>query len=351
MRYSTGLRLQVLRARVKRRIRAALPRSRTMYVDERVEEYRRYWSAAATFLGATFDERGAGVWEVRRGRQHTRLTNYVTQCDDPVTLRLAGDKPFCYRLAIAAGVPIPDHITVTLATLSEGKRFLENVGVPVVVKPAVGSSSGLGVSTWIRTGAQLTEAAALASLFDDRILIERMIPGESYRLLYLDSRLIHAVRRRGTRVVGNGLPLTDLLRRSGQGSLGGDPLVRQTLAAQGLTLDTVTRPGAEILVRGLPANAKTQELRTVYDESVLSRCGADLIGEGAAVVKALGSEFAGVDVITADPSVSLRASGGAFIEINTTPGIHHHYVDTPCAQTAPVAVTVLEYLLTRKGGC
>ena len=44
------------------------------------------------------------------------------------------------------------------------------------------------------------------------------------------------------------------------------------------------------------------------------------------VVRAVGSSFAGVDVVTVDPTRPLRDSGGVFLEINTTPGIHHHYL-------------------------
>ena len=351
MRGSPALQLKVVRARLARRIRGLLASSRTTYVDERVAEYRRYWSEAAAMIGASFEELSPSVWEVRRGSERTRLANYVTQCDDPITLHLAGDKPFCHRLAKAAGAPVPDHVVIDLTTLGEARRFLESADVPVVVKPASGSSSGLGVSTYVQSPKQLAAAVALASLFDQRILVERMVPGESYRLLYLEGRLIHAVRRRGIRVIGDGRPLSELLEANGHGWLTADSLTRQTLAAQRVALDSPTRPGADILVRGLPKKSKTQELRTVYDESVLGQCSAELVCAGAAVVRALGSEFAGVDVITPDPSVSLRAAGGAVIEINTTPGIHHHYIDQASSRSTPVAVPVLEHLLTRKVGC
>jgi cyanophycin synthetase len=216
-----------------------------------------------------------------------------------------------------------------------------------VVKPAAGSSSGLGVTTGVRRRRQLLAALALASLYDGRILIERMVPGESYRLLYLDARLIHAVRRRGIRVSGDGRrPVVELLRTEGHAALEHDATTRETLAAQGMTLQTVPPPDAAVLVRGLPPGARTtRELRTVYDDSVLPLCGAGLIRDGAEIVKGLGSELAGVDLITTNPAVSLQASGGKFIEINTTPGLHHHYITEEDRTKAPVAVEVLAHLL------
>lgn len=345
-------RVRSLVARLARRARATLPGQRTTYVAERVEEYRRYWSDAAAALGARFEDILPGVWAVERGGHRTVLANYVTQCDDPIVLQLAGDKAHCYRLAIGAGVAVPEHREFTLARFRDAVQLLERVGGPLVVKPAAGTSSGLGVSTSIRTKRQLVSAATLASLYDQRMLVERMMAGESYRILYLEGCPIHAVRRRGVRVRGDGrTTIADLLRAGGLTSLVTDSLVTETLAAQRLAIAHVPPAGADVLVRGLPMKWREQELRTVYDESVLDQCCPALLRECGAVVRALGSELAGVDVITTNPGLPLSQANGAFIEINTTPGIHHHYVGQANGGSAPVAETVLDYLLTRKAGC
>ena len=47
---------------------------------------------------------------------------------------------------------------------------------------------------------------------------------------------------------------------------------------------------------------------------------------GAAAAEALGVRLAGVDVITTNPDIPLCLSGGAVLEVNTTPGFHYHYV-------------------------
>jgi phosphosulfolactate synthase len=52
-----------------------------------------------------------------------------------------------------------------------------------------------------------------------------------------------------------------------------------------------------------------------------------------------------VDVVTVDPSRPSGRAGGAFIEVNTTPGIHHHYHTDEERRTHPVAVRVLRRLL------
>ena len=339
------LRLRRLRHRVARTVRGIFGRRRTVYVDQRVDEYRAYWEEAARALGAEFVALSDVIWEVRRQGRRTRVSNYVTECDDPVTLLVAGDKSLCLRLAADAGLPVPRHVVVSLADLAPAYRFLAEVGGPCVVKPAADTSSGLGVTTGIWHRAQLRDAAALASLYDTRLLVEQMVVGESCRLLYLGGRFLHAVRRRGVRVRGDGVSTITQLLGAARVQVERDRLATHTLAAQGLTLASVPRAGVSVLVRGVPAvSDASRELRTVFDESVTDLCAPELVEQISGVVRAIGSELAGVDIVTMDLSALLHPGGGAFLEVNTTPGIHHHSVND-AGGVNPVAVPVLAYLL------
>ena len=69
--------------------------------------------------------------------------------------------------------------------------------------------------------------------------------------------------------------------------------------------------------------------------------------EVASLLVALGSQFAGVDLLTNDPTRTLAESGGVFLEINTTPGLHHHCTPSADGVACDVAVTVLRRLLDR----
>ena len=290
-------RVERLRCRLAGALDRRLGRKRTVYVEERTEEYRRYWEEGARLIGAELVALTDDIWEIRRGARQVRITKHLTPCDDPATRRLAGDKPYCYSLAQSTGLTVPEHIIVEGGELSTARDFLTRIGPPVVVKPARGSSSGLGVTTNIRSWSGLVRAAALASLYCPTVLVERMIPGESCRLLFLAGKLIHAVRRRG---------------QAGSG--------------------------------------ETRELRTVYDETVTALCGPALVDEVASLVCRMGSEFAGIDLICNDLSRPLAESGGTFLEINTTPGIHHHYITPDDFAPNPVAKLVLAYLLGERRG-
>lgn len=334
--------------RIARSLRLRFGRDRTTYVSQRRDEYRGYWEAAAHELGAEFTILTRHAWQVRRNGHATRISNHVVQTDDLVTLRLAGDKGYCYRVASSVGLPIPVHWVGRPDALDELRRFRERVGGLLVVKPARATSSGLGITTHVRTAWQLERAAALASLFCDEVLVEQMVFGESYRLLFLDGELLHAVRRRGVRIVGDGETTVHGLIRHGLGARAArDPEILHGLAHQELTLSTVLAAGREVLVRSRPVSGRSprREVRTIYDEAITPLLSADLLAEVRQVVSALGTRFAGVDLITCDPSRALGDVGGVFLEVNTTPGIHHHYLDPSVQATNSVAVRVLDAIL------
>lgn len=343
-----GLRLRARRlgAVLAREGRRTLGLERTVYVDQRTDEYRGYWSAAAQRIGAELVPLSASLWEVRLGDRRTRICGWMVQADDPVTLRLAGDKALCLRMAADAGVPVPEHHAFTLDSLDRARRIvLEDAG-PWVVKPVRGSASGLGVTTGVTAG-EVDAAAVRASLHGPDLLLERMVPGESCRLLYLDGELIHAVRRRGIRLRGDGrTDVRGLARAAGLIRILADPMVSSTLAAQALTMNAVPGDGREILLRGIPrVSDPGRELRTVYDEPITALIHPATAAALAEVVRRAGSRFAGVDIVTVDPARPLAETGGAFLELNTTPGIHHHYHTQEDRGTHPVAVRVLRRLL------
>lgn len=343
-----------LRLRAKRnRIRAqrfatrALGLNRTVYVDQRIGEYENYWREAARLIGAEFERLTAQIWEIRIGDRRTRVSNYVVAADDPVTLRMAGDKVLCHRIASDEGANVPQHMLFDLANVDAACALVASDRGPWAIKPAAGSSSALGVSIGITDVAEVENAAALASLFSDKLLLERMVAGESCRLLYLDGELISAVRRRGERVMGNGVAtVRELMAQQNVASLMTDPVCALHLRAQGLDLESVPAAGVTVVLNGSPAQRGQQrELRTIYDEPITGMVHPETAATMGKVVRALGSRFAGVDVITTDITRPLHETGGAFLELNTTPGIHHHYQTEADHETHPVAVAVLESLL------
>ena len=345
------VRLAMFWHRVWRRVRHALGLVKTVYVQDRVPYFFELWRSAAADLKWQFTALSRSVWEIRDGGELvSRISNFVVQLDDPVTLDIAGDKLLTYKLLREAGLTIPPYASFDLASLGELRRFTERESGPFVVKPARNTSSGLGVTTGLRRHGECLYASALALTYCDEALVERQIPGESYRLLFLGGRMICASRRAGLRVTGDGASTIGELIGRGAGGRHADTDVRSTLAAQRLTLQTVLPKGSTVLVRsaGASVGGGSSEVRTIYTEDVTGLVCSSIVEQGRRASVALGSEFCGVDVITTDPTIPLAESGGAINEVNTTPGLHHHYGLGAEASREPLACTVLRYVSAKR---
>jgi len=323
-----------------------------------VNIYKEIWKDAAQRMSADFSELSEGIWKICHNDRMTIINNYKTQIDDPVVLNLAGNKPLCYRLMIEEGLPVPEHQVYHLSELYRAKQFMQRFkGEFFVVKPANGTSAGRGVTTHISSFKECCKASILASLYSDEIIIERLISGECYRLLILNGQMIHASRRRGIRVKGDGKStLSQLIegeniRRKesvGNGLLRPIRLDRDlnaTVKTQGLSIESIPNLGQDVLVKSFDnPYRKNVEVCTFYDESVAKLICRDICSVATRAAGIICSKLAGIDVITVDPAVPLEKSGGVISEINTTPGLHNHY-HLLNEEDPPPAVHVLNYLL------
>jgi D-alanine-D-alanine ligase-like ATP-grasp enzyme len=79
----------------------------------------------------------------------------------------------------------------------------------------------------------------------------------------------------------------------------------------------------------------------VYTHDATEVVSKSLIEEARAASSALRSAFCGVDVITTDATRSLRDAAGVIGEVNTTPGLHHHYMLSGTANGDKVVDAVL----------
>jgi D-alanine-D-alanine ligase-like ATP-grasp enzyme len=328
--------------------------SRQVYLYQRVDEYRRMWQNVASAQGGTFTELAADLWQIDVGPRRVRILNYQLEFDNPVTLGLAGRKRIVHGLLGAADLPVPEHVAFTLETLGEARAFVAQHPRGCVIKPS-GGYGGKGVTTHVQPGAEVRRAALLASVYDRELLVETMIPGESYRLLVLEGKVVDAVYRRGARVQGDGVAtIRQLLERQTRRRRGAvtraldrDRDIRFMLGAQGLTLDSTPEPGRVVVVRSSEQRrAGYAEVRTVYTDSATDLVCASIRQDAEAAARIVGSDFLGVDVITLDPTVPLRESGGVINEVNTTPALHHHY-DASREPYPAAAALALKALLQR----
>jgi len=303
-------------------------------------------------VDATLENLGYGVCRIARRGRETFVSGSKVMLDGPVTLTMAGNKPLVSRMLEKHGHPVGRFLEFTLDELERAESFLESLGGFAVVKPAVSGASGRGVTTGIRTPHDLRRASMLAATFSKTILVEQQAAGPSYRLLYIDGEFIDAVEKRPPCIVGDGrhtlaqlIRSENLRRLRGVAPLAMQPLVvdvelKRCLAGQGLAMSSVVAADKRVVVK-----AVVNENTAAENSSVRDRVHPDTIHRGAEIARLLRIRLAGHDVITPDISRPLAETGGVFNEVNTTPGLQHHYLIDHPDQAFPVMERLLEVLL------
>jgi cyanophycin synthetase len=318
--------------------------------QQRSAFYQTVWREAATGVGATVVDLDGSMMEIYHGSLKLLVCDNMTSLDDPVTLAAAGNKPLVYRLLTERQLPVPAHFVCRYDDLAAARKALAALGGLCVAKPALGGAGGRGVTTAVSGGPSLVRALAYAGAWSPEVVLERPVEGHVYRLLYLDGELLDAVRRGPPLLRGDGhsairqLVAAENADRAARGVevaqslIGVDADLRHTLSLQGYHLGSVPAAGVVVRAKTVVNDNRRDENEAATD----SLCGG-VVEAGAAAAAALGVRLAGVDVITRDPGIPLPESGGAVLEVNTTPGYYYHYMRK--GGGTPVAAMILERLV------
>jgi D-alanine-D-alanine ligase-like ATP-grasp enzyme len=314
--------------------------------------YRRIWEEAAELVGATAEVLTGSFLLLKRSGRETVVHRNLVMLDHPATIALALDKTVSQRMLAQAGLPVPASVEVDLRDVAVAERFLNDSPDPCVVKPSRETSGGTGVTCGVRDADDLWRARVVAGRWQPTMLIERQTAGDGYRLLFLDGELIGALRRHAPTVIGNGkrsiaeLIVEENQRRVAAASEDVARLIHVdldsdiALRSAGLDLSSVVPDGDVVTVK---TSVSDNGLR---DNEVVKSLSPELVAEAAAAARIMRLRLAGVDLVTTDPERSLAETGGTILEVNGTPGLHYHYQVSEQPTATPVAIGILERLLS-----
>ena len=324
------------------------------FSDVRAQFYREYWSAAAYELSADITDLGEEFFRITKGNRSTLVQYHHLNIDTYLNLMLIGEKPVTYKMLHENGYKVPRYLQYELSDLEKALSFINAVKRRCVVKPSSGSG-GRGITTGVTNGHRLKQASIAATTLSYRQqpMIEEEGAGDSFRLLFLDGSLIHAVKRCRPSVVGDGKStIRKLIDKENRERLSlrairsltflnVDLDCRFYLKDNNLTLDVVPPAGEVVIVKNVANENSNRDNFSVKDKvhPYFHKLGKHFSS-------VLGIKLTGIDVMSTDISVSLDESGGVINELNIPPGLHYHEFTTNLEGQTNVATQILDNVLS-----
>lgn len=282
------------------------------------------------------------------GAQQKRIQATMTCNTSAIAVEIADEKTRTKDLLKSVGIPVPLGIVTSIE--KEALDFFDQQQAALVVKPEVGNH-GRAVSINIRDKVKLLEAFKEAQGLHDEVIIEEFIEGKDFRLLVIDGKFVAAAQREPAHVIGDGKStIAELINevnldpRRGFGheniltNLDLDESTKRFLAKDGLSLDSKLKQGEKIYLKST-ANLSQGGTATNLTDTVSPSI--RLIAER--IVKTIGLDCCGIDVIAHDLSLPLKESGLKVIEVNAAPGLRMHLEPT-LGQKQNVAKPIVDML-------
>lgn len=291
---------------------------------------------------------GDSLIQLGYGVNQKRIMATITCQTSGIGVEIAGNKEDTKYLLNKAGVPVPKgSISMTEEELINA---LDSIGYPCVIKPIDGNH-GKGATTNIKNIEEALIAFKLAKKHSERIIVEKFIQGNDFRLLVINHRLVAAAKRTPAHIVGDGKStikkLIDKVNADPRRGFGHenmlteikvDKMTQHILSTKNLTIKSVL-PNKKKLFLKTTANLSTGGTATDVTDTVhpYNKFMAERIS------RIIGLDICGIDVMASDLEHSVIETGGSVLEVNAAPGFRMH-LDPTIGLARNVAEPVIDML-------
>jgi cyanophycin synthetase len=287
------------------------------------------------------------------GANQKRIQATVTSETSSIGVELACDKEDTKFLLERAEVEVPKGDIISRERSL--KEACEYVGYPLVIKPIDGNH-GRGITVDIQNYEDAVVAFHAAKEVSRRVIVEKFITGEDYRLLVINNVLVAAAKRTPAHVTGDGKStvrqLVDKVNEDPRRGYGHEnvltmitinDLTKTILKDKGLTEESIIPYGERLILKDT-ANLSTGGTA----EDVTDIVHPANVAMAERISKIIDLDICGIDVMTSDISKPLSETGGAVLEVNAGPGFRMHLAPTT-GLPRNVAAPVVDKLFPTKG--
>jgi len=286
------------------------------------------------------------------GNRQKRIEATITEGTSNIAVDLASDKHRTKQFLKESSIPVPAGSII--ADISELGNVVNEFGFPLVTKP-YNRNQGKGVTINIKNYDEAQSGFEAAKAFSDRVIVEEFIPGDDYRLLVVNTRLVAAARRVPAMVTGNDhSTIRELVDMANQHPSRGydheniltiirlDESTEDMLRKQHITLDAVPPLGKKVFLK---QTANLSQGGTAEDVTDLVHPEIAALAERAARI--IGLDICGIDLIAEDISQPVAKGKAVIVEVNAAPGFRMH-TNPAIGHPRPVGEAVVDMLFHGK---
>lgn len=287
------------------------------------------------------------------GANQKRIQATVTSETSSIGVELACDKEDTKYLLEQAEVEVPrGDIISRESSLEDACKY---VGYPLVIKPIDGNH-GRGITVDIQNYDDALVAFHAAKEVSRRVIVEKYITGEDYRLLVINNVLVAAAKRTPAHVIGDGKStvkeLVDKVNEDPRRGYGHEnvltmitinDLTKTIIKDAGYTEDSVLPEGERLILKdtaNLSTGGTAEDVTDIVHPANVSMA--------ERISKIIDLDICGIDVMTSDISKPLSETGGAVLEVNAGPGFRMHLAPTT-GLPRNVAAPVVDKLFPTQG--
>jgi len=275
----------------------------------------------------------AGLRLFSKGEQHFLVWQHMPDLNTYVASAIANNKATLKRLLIRQGIPAAPGFIEKNPQRALERLHMGELRYPVVAKPIDGSG-GVAVTVDIRDDKNLLLGIEEVFKYNRRtkgkpnsFLIEALVPGDDYRFIVLDGRVLTVLVRKPAYVIGDGKSTIGQLidQYNAQPGVGKtlplNPITRDLelqrhLVLQKLDEQTIPARGVRIVLR---KNANVSTGGRSFE--CMDKAHVAYKKLAARIAKLLQLRFCAVDLIAPDIR---KFEKFAVIEVNTRPGLDIH---------------------------
>lgn len=263
------------------------------------------------------------------GSKQRRIEASTTDSTFVIAEEIAKNKDLTKIILKSIGLPIADgYIAKSMEEIIE---YFNIMNCPVTVKPYDGNH-GNGVTTNITDIEKLKMGYIKASKNSEYVIIEKNIIGNDYRILIINNNFVAAAKRTPAKVIGDGINNisklieivnSDPLRGDGHNSMMTkivlDDSIVEYMKNNNIKVTDIPKKDEIVLlynIANLSQGGTAEDVTDIVHPSIINYC------IDAAIQCEL--DICGLDIICKDITRPLEEQNGAFIEVNSGPGLRMH---------------------------